>query len=91
MSLKFLAVAVVGVAALSAPAQAQIGIEFGIGRPVYGAPRYYEPPAYRRQIERRVYRDRPVIADDDEECRVIVRRRVNRFGEVVIRRVRVCD
>lgn len=93
MSLKFLAAAALaGATLLSAPAQAQFGIEFGVGAPAYGPPRYYEPPEYRPVIERRIYRNRPVIVDDDEEeCRVIVRRRVNRYGEVVIRRVRVCD
>lgn len=93
MSHKLLIGAVLaGVTALSAPAQAQFSVELGVGAPYYGPPRVYERPYYRPVIERRLYRSRPVIVDDDEEeCRFIVRRRVNRYGELVVRRIRVCD
>ena len=88
----FVAAAVFGVTALSAPAYAQVGIQFGIGGPAYSPPHYYQPPAYRREVERPVYRGRPVIDDDDdEECRMVTRRSANRYGQVVIRRVQVCD
>ena len=29
--------------------------------------------------------------DDGEECRVIVKKRYNRFGELVVKRVQICD
>jgi hypothetical protein len=80
-----------GAAVASAPAQAQFSIELG-GGPRYDSPyRSYERPYERRYEERRVYRGRSVIDDDDDDCRIVERRRVNRFGEVVVRRVRVCD
>ena len=65
------------------PAQAQVGIEIGPG-----GPRIYDNS--RPVVERRVERRR-VIEEDVEECRTEVRRRVNRFGETVTKRVRVCE
>lgn len=66
---------------IASPAQAQFGVEVGPRGPrVYD--RGYDRPTV---VERRVIR-RPV-----RECRVVVDRRVNRFGERVVRRTRVCD
>ena len=67
---------------LCSPAQAQLGIEIGPG-----GPRVYEERERPRYIERR----RRVIEEDDEDCRWVVRRYTNRFGERVERRERVCD
>ena len=67
----------------SSSAQAQFGVEIGPR-----GPRLYEerepPPRY---IERR----RRVIEEDYDDCRWIIRRYTNRFGERVERRERVCD
>ena len=67
----------------TSPAQAQFGVEIGPR-----GPRLYEerepPPRY---IERR----RRVIEEDYDDCRWIIRRYTNRFGERVERRERVCD
>ncbi len=72
----------------SQPASAQVGIELGVGP---GGPRVrtYDD-SYRPVIERR---NRRVIVDEDdgEDCRIVVRRRTNEFGETVTRRTRVCD
>ena len=71
-------------AAIGTPAQAQVGIELGPN-----GPRIYQDNPYRpveRRVERRVY-----VEDDAEECRVEVRRRINRFGEQVVSRVRICE
>lgn len=69
----------------SAPAQAQVGIEIGPRGPrVYDGPR----EEYRPVIERR---ERRVIVDDEEECEMVTQRRVNRFGETVVTRKRVCN
>jgi hypothetical protein len=80
------ALGVAGIAASTAtPAWAQ-DIRLGIGP---GGPRvgiYDERPAV---VERRVVRRSYV--DDDEDCRVIVKRRVNAYGETVVKRTRVCD
>lgn len=84
-----IAATVAATAAFSAPAQAQVQLEFGIDRPGYGGPRYYEPHGYRFAGERRGFRG-PVF-DDDDDCRVVIKRRVNRYGEVVVRRMRICD
>ncbi|KAA2236153.1 hypothetical protein [Salinarimonas soli] len=71
----------------AAPAQAQVGVEFGPGGVRLGI---QDDRPYRPVIERR---ERRVIVDenDEEECRIVVRRRTNQFGEVVTRRTRVCD
>jgi hypothetical protein len=72
--------------AAPAPAQAQVGIEFGPRGPRVGIA---DDRPYRPVIERR---ERRVIVDDDEEnCRVVVRRSRNEFGDRVVRRTRVCD
>ena len=67
---------VLGGAALTtaAPALAQYGYHDG-----------YRPRVERRVIERRVVRG-PVVRD----CRVVVTRRINRFGERVVVRRRIC-
>jgi hypothetical protein len=72
------------VAAFSAPANAQVGFEFGPG----GA-RVYQDRPYRPVIERR--ERRVIVEEDDRDCRVEIRRRVNQFGEVVTRRTRICE
>ena len=72
-------------AVVSTPAQAQVGIEIGPG-----GPRIYQQRAYRPVIERRVER-RVVVEDDTEECRTEIRRRINRYGERVTSRVRICE
>lgn len=106
ITLKALAAAGLGALALgtAAPAQAgSVSISFGFGghgvRPVYDyGDRHHYRPAYTRFYHdglrtRSFYR--PVvqrfIADDVEECRVIVKRRYNRFGDLVIKRTRICD
>lgn len=77
--------AFIGGMALASSANAQVGFGFGFG-PGYG----YGYPAYRRDYDygpRRVYRS----YDYDDDCRIVVRRRVDPWGRVVVRRVRVCD
>jgi hypothetical protein len=72
--------------AATTPAAAQ-DIRLGIGP---GGPRvgvYDERPAV---VERRVVR-RSYVDEDEEDCRVIVKRRVNAYGETVVKRTRVCD
>jgi hypothetical protein len=68
------------------PAQAQVGLEVGPG-----GVRVYEDNPYRPVVERRRVERRVIVDDNDEECRVEVRRRVNRYGERVTRRVTVCE
>ena len=80
------ALGLAGIAVSAAtPASAQ-DIRLGIapGGPRIGV--YDERPAV---VERRVVRRSYV--DDDEDCRVIVKRRVNAYGETVVKRTRVCD
>ena len=48
-----------------------------MNRPAYGGPAYYEAPP------RRVY--------EEEDCRIIHRHYVDRYGYEHVRRVRVCD
>ena len=55
-----------------------------IERPVRARPVFYGGPAY----ERPVY-GRPVYGGED--CRVVVKQRVNRWGEMIVKRVRICD
>ena len=80
------ALGLAGIAVSAAtPASAQV-IRLGIGP---GGPRvgvYDERPAV---VERRVVRRSYV--DDDDDCRVIIKRRVNAYGETVVKRTRVCD
>jgi hypothetical protein len=75
----------------AAPAgAADLGVDYEYGaRPVapYGIRRHSErfeelPPAHGRVIERRT---------EIENCRLVVRRRVNKFGEEVLRQARVCE
>ncbi len=74
-----------GVTLTAAPAQAQFGVEIGPGGArVYDGPR----DGYRPVIERR---ERRIVEEDDDDCRIVIERRVNRFGERVTRRTRVCD
>lgn len=75
-----IAAAVAAIAAFSGPAQAQVQFQFGIDRPGYDGPRYHERRGFRG----------PVFNDDDD-CRMVVKRRVNRYGEIVERRMRICD
>jgi hypothetical protein len=72
----------------STPAQAQVGLQVGPGgvRVYEDRDRDYRPVVERRRVERRV-----VVEDDDRDCRVEVRRRINRFGERVVSRRTVCD
>ena len=66
------------------PAQAQVGIEIGPR-----GPRVYEQrDEYRPVVERR---QRRVVVEEEEDCRMVVERRVNRFGERVETRRRVCN
>lgn len=82
-SAAILAGVAVGVAA---PAQAQVGIEIGPGGArVYDGPRNGVRPVIERR-ERRV-----VVEEDEEECEMVTQRRVNRFGETVVTRRRVCN
>ncbi len=77
-----------GIAATSAtPAQAQVGVEIG----PRGARVYEDRPDYRPVIERRRVERRVVVDDDGEDCRIEIRRRINRFGEREVRRTRICE
>ena len=106
ITLKSLAAAAFGVLALgaAAPAQAQnVSFSFGFGghgawpvydhgyghhyRPSYS--RFYHDGFYARSAYRPVVRR--FVEDDVEECRVIVKRRYNRFGELVVIRTRISD
>jgi hypothetical protein len=74
------------VVAASVPASAQVGIEIGPS-----GPRVYDD-RYRPVVERRVERRRVIVEEDDgPDCRIEVERRVNRFGERVTRRTKICD
>ena len=77
---------------------------YGYDGPVYGRPVYddddHEPGYRRRYNERRhiaqpVFYGRPVygrpVFDDHDECRVIIKKRVNAWGDVVIKRIKRCD
>jgi hypothetical protein len=81
------AAALVGGLGATTPADAQVGFGFGFG-PSYG----YGGPDYRyRDYDhgpRRVYRS---YDDDDEgDCRIVVRRSVDPYGRVRVRRIREC-
>lgn len=80
--------AVAGIAAtafLTTPAQSQVRVETRIDRPGFDAPRDRDRGGYEvRRVERRVIRERP------RDCRIVERRRVNRFGERVVVRSRIC-
>jgi len=87
-SLLISTVAALGLAGMAVsaatPASAQDIRGIGPSGPRIGV--YDERPAV---VERRVVRRSYV--DDDEDCRVIVKRRVNAYGETVVKRTRVCD
>jgi hypothetical protein len=78
--------ALAGGLAFARPANAQVGFGFGFG-PGYG----YGYPAYRyRDYDygpRRVYGS----YDYGDDCRIVMRRRVDPYGRVFVRRIRVCD
>lgn len=76
-----MAAGIAATAMLGAPAQSQVRLDMGIDRPGYDAPRYRE---------RRAYGERRVIRERYADCRLVEKRRVNRFGEVVVRRSRIC-
>ena len=68
---------------LFSSAQAQVGVEIGPR-----GPRIYDD----RDREPRYERRRRVIEEDDDvDCRIVERRSINRFGERVVRRQRICD
>jgi hypothetical protein len=58
-------------------------------RPVYGGP-VYGRSAYLGPAHGRVVYARPHHADEDE-CRVVVKKRVNAWGDVLTRKTRVCE
>ena len=83
-----LAAGVAATAFITAPAQSQVRVETRIERPHYDGPRYQERRGYEERrggYERRVVQSR--FRDD---CRMVEKRRVNRFGEVVVSRSRIC-
>ena len=55
-----------------------------IERPVRPRPVFYSGPASGRPVY-----GRPVYGGED--CRVVVKQRVNRWGEMIVKRVRICD
>ena len=65
-----------------------------IVRPAYGRPAHdgpvYGRSAYGGPVHGRVVYHRPEV-DDEDECRVVVKRRVNAWGDLVVRKTRVCD
>ncbi len=84
----FLAAGVAATALITAPAQSQVRVETRIERSDDDGPRYRERRGYEERrggYERRMVRSR--FRDD---CRMVEKRRVNRFGEVVVRRTRIC-
>jgi hypothetical protein len=54
------------------------------GRPVPDRPHWDRHPWHRPISGRPHWRD-------DEDCRIIIKRRVNAWGDVVVRRIKVCD
>lgn len=62
--------------------------------PIYGYPAYgyaYPPPVYHARPHHRRVVVKEFVEDDLEECRVIVKRRYNAFGDLVVKRIRICD
>jgi len=79
------AAGIAATAFLTAPAQSQVRVETRIDRPGFDAPRDRGRGGYEvRRVERRVVRERP------RDCRIVEKRRVNRFGERVVVRSRIC-
>lgn len=76
-----LAAGIAATALITAPAQSQVRVETRIDRPGYDGPRYRERGGYEvRRVDRRRY----------DDCRMVEKRRTNRFGEVVVSRTRIC-
>ena len=57
-------------------------------RPAYN--RFHHDDVQARPSRKRVVVQR-FVDDDEEECRVIVKKRFNRFGDLVVKRIRVCS
>ena len=57
------------------------GALIGVASNAYAAPHYASRPVVVREI----------VEDDVEECRMIVKRRYNAYGDLVVKRIRVCD
>ena len=86
--------------AVAVPAQAgDLAVSFGFGgpRPVYDhgyghrpVARFYDDGFHARPYHRPLV-ERRIVEEDDLECRVVVKRRVNAFGDLVIKRIRICD
>jgi hypothetical protein len=86
------AAALIGVGALtSTPTEARDGSAFAagmIGGLAAGAMIGASANAYARPVYyARPYRRHVIV----EDCRVIVKRRYTAYGDVVVRRVRICD
>ncbi len=71
---------------LFSSAQAQVGVEIGPR-----GPRIYDDRDREPRYERYERRRRVIEEDDDVDCRIVERRSINRFGERVVRRERICD
>ena len=69
--------------------------EHRYGRRRFGGDRYYERPLVERQRWAAPVVARPVFGrpgwHEPEPCRIIVKRRVNPWGEVVVRRITICE
>lgn len=82
----------VGLAVTSGLAPAQAADIYAPDRPRYSErferyvprERVYARPRYLPPVEERV-------VTDDGDCRVFIKRRLDRYGREVVRRVRVCD
>jgi len=74
---------------LFSSAQAQVGVEIGPRGPrIYDDRDRDREPRYERYERRR----RVIVEEDgDVDCRIVERRSINRFGERVVRRERICD
>ena len=78
--------ALIGAAASSAHAAPVYSHSY----PVHGYGYGYRPAYYARSYHRPVV-VRQIVEDDVEECRVILKRRYNAYGDLVVKRIRVCD
>jgi len=80
-----LAVGITASAFVAIPAQSQVRVEVE-------SPRYERRGFEGRGFEgRRGYEERRVERRRFRDCRMIERSRINRFGERVVTRTRVCD
>ena len=59
-------------------------------RPTYAHPAYGYPASAPVTYQKRMV-VKEVVEDDEEECRVIVKRRYDEFGDLVVKRIRICD